>query len=64
MTVQLNIIKNKVGLLQLTRELDNLSRTRQVFGYSRDSYYLLQNLNETGAEQVGLSLAGSHMACS
>ena len=36
---QEKIIKNKLGLLNLAKELGNVSRACKVFGYSRDSFY-------------------------
>ncbi|KJR40229.1 hypothetical protein MCHI_003872, partial [Candidatus Magnetoovum chiemensis] len=33
------IIKNKLGLLNLAKELGNASKACKIFGYSRDSFY-------------------------
>lgn len=33
-----NIIKHKVGLLNLAEELDNISKACQVMGLSRDTF--------------------------
>ena len=36
MTKDQKIIKNKVGLLRLAQELDNVSKACEVMGYSRE----------------------------
>jgi len=39
MTTEQKIIKTKVVLLELARQLGNVSQTCKVLGYSRDSFY-------------------------
>ena len=39
MITQDKIIKNKLGLLKLAKQLGNVSSACKVFGYSRDSFY-------------------------
>lgn len=39
---QQNVIKHKVGLLNLAAELGNVSRACKVMGFSRDTFYRYQ----------------------
>jgi len=39
MTNQQKIIKTKVGILELARQLGNVSRACKAMGYSRNSFY-------------------------
>jgi len=39
MTKDQKVIRNKVGLLELAKQLGNISQACKIMGYSRDSFY-------------------------
>lgn len=51
-SISQNVIKHKVGLLNLAAELGNVSRACKVMGFSRDTFYRYQSARESGGVEA------------
>jgi hypothetical protein len=52
MCLETKVSKNRLGLLSLAEELDNVSRACKYLGYSCETFYRYKELFKDGGEQA------------